>query len=538
MRNSYIFDFDFGFSLKGVASSLQTIFGQAAFFAPLTTSLFFRGTGTPTFTRASTATQTDFEGNTHQALSGEARFQGARRVQNLLSYTEDFTNAVWDYITGGSGSGNLIVTNNYALAPDGTMTACRVQMNIGSGTTSSDYNILRELITGANVVESMYVKLNSGQPAIIRLFDSIQPTVTSIWTRYSSPIVISPSDMRIAQIQGNIGTAKQIDLLVWHPQAESVTGQSDQNPSEYVSVGVLSAPYHGAGVDGVQYFNYLNGNTVSSNVVTEAQGAPIPAATLLGCLPEPASTNYFLNSGAPVTQIITLAAGTYVTWMTGTGSITTSAGTATASGYGVASSGTPNTIVVTVGGTVVFTVGGTVTTGTVESNVLNKPTSYNPTTSAAVTRAADLDSEPTSGNIVAAQGSLYLEFTPNHAPSGTIYLWGTYVDANNSTSILHDGTNLIFRKRIAGVNYDATIALAFVSGTTYKVAASWGAAGTNIYLNGVAGTPNANTTAAQIGTTMQEGADGNGAGQPAAQLRNRRTWVSQLPTATLGAITQ
>jgi hypothetical protein len=37
---------------------------------------------------------------------------------------------------------------------------------------------------------------------------------------------------------------------------EDVTGQSNQNPSEYVSCGVLAAPYYGAGVDGVQYFNY------------------------------------------------------------------------------------------------------------------------------------------------------------------------------------------------------------------------------------------------------------------------------------------
>ena len=45
-------------------------------------------------------------------------------------------------------------------------------------------------------------------------------------------------------------------------QLENVTGQSNQIPSEYVSVGVLSAPYHGANVDGVKYFDTLNGNTV------------------------------------------------------------------------------------------------------------------------------------------------------------------------------------------------------------------------------------------------------------------------------------
>ena len=49
---------------------------------------------------------------------------------------------------------------------------------------------------------------------------------------------------------------------------EDVTSQSNQNPSEYVSTGVLSAPYHGAGVDRAKYFTTNNGNTVSSNIVT------------------------------------------------------------------------------------------------------------------------------------------------------------------------------------------------------------------------------------------------------------------------------
>ena len=53
-----------------------------------------------------------------------------------------------------------------------------------------------------------------------------------------------------------------------------------------------------------------------------------------------------------------------------------------------------------------------------------------------------------------------------------MYLWGSYVDANNSTSILHDGTNIIFRKRISGTNYDSTKALTYTAGTTYTVKAT------------------------------------------------------------------
>jgi hypothetical protein len=43
------------------------------------------GIGKPTFTRATTATGTDFEGLIKTVKSGEARFEGARRVFNEVT---------------------------------------------------------------------------------------------------------------------------------------------------------------------------------------------------------------------------------------------------------------------------------------------------------------------------------------------------------------------------------------------------------------------------------------------------------------------
>jgi hypothetical protein len=190
---------------------------------------------------------------------------------------------------------------------------------------------------------------------------------------------------------------------------------------------------------------------------------------------------------------------------------------------------------VTVGGTVDYTVTGSPTKAQSENGAYQSP--YILTAGAAVARNADVDQYPTTAGPIAAVGAISLDFTPYHAPSGTIALWGTYVDASNYTAILHDATNLIFRKRIAGSNYDATIANAFVSGTTYKVAATWGAAGTAIYLDGVAGTPHANTTAAQIAATMQVGADGNSLQQPGAGTTNLRIWQRQLSSPEGVAVT-
>ena len=63
-------------------------FGPVAIFdAPLTTTLVPVRAGDPTFTftRATTAYVADNEGILRNAMSGEARFQGARRVRNSSS---------------------------------------------------------------------------------------------------------------------------------------------------------------------------------------------------------------------------------------------------------------------------------------------------------------------------------------------------------------------------------------------------------------------------------------------------------------------
>lgn len=413
-----------------------------------------------------------------------------------------------------------------------------------------------------------------------------------------------------------------IDVLVWHPQCENVTGQSIQTAGEYVSVGALSAPYHGAGVDGVKYFN------------TDISGNPIPTATLKGYPAEGARDNKCLqsnaftttwttsasapditqnvtgpdgvansawtitdNSGAAtelIKQTITLTAAAYtysirvkktagaqssypvMSFYTGTtialATIDTTNGVATAwtayTGFtmlaGISARCTSFNadywlVELTATGTGAgyvfdFSPAGT-TNATQSSGSINAAaqgsaviygaqvelgsfaSSYIPTTTIPVARYADVESYPTASNILAAAGSIALTFTPTHTPSGTIALWGTYVDASNYTAILHDATNLIFRKRIAATNYDATVELNFVAGTSYKIAASWGAGGSTIHLNGTAGTPHANTTAAQVAATMQFGADGNSLQQPFANIGDGRIWQRQLSSAALNAIT-
>src|SRR5574343_172730 len=266
---------------------------------PLRTSLvpkYCRGNGTPTFTRASNAYVADHEGILRLARSGEVRFQGARRVANGLRYTEDFTNVVWG--TYG-GFGSLSVTSG-KTDPLGGSTAWEITPSGGANgflqnVSASRLSISGNYPAGSVACSSVWMRVTSGTKTVYIYAQGTDNTwgtvvVDTTWRRYC--YVDSTCGGKelyfILQYSG--------DLQVWHPQLELLTGASNQSPSEYVSSDVLSAPYHGAGVDGVKYFDTTNGNSVASNVVTEATGAPIAEDTLRGYLSEPPRDNICLYS--------------------------------------------------------------------------------------------------------------------------------------------------------------------------------------------------------------------------------------------------
>ena len=157
-------------------------------------------------------------------------------------------------------------------------------------------------------------------------------------------------------------------------------------------------------------FTFTRASTATDGQYTDASGSSYntlgvntPRVGSNGLLIEDQRTNFLLNSDAPVTQVPTLAARTYIMWVIGTGSVTVTPGTATITtgNGGTASAGTPLLFIVTVGGTVNITVTGSLTRyqceGTAAGGSLtNTPTSYIPTTGAAVTRAVELCSAPTS----------------------------------------------------------------------------------------------------------------------------------------------
>jgi len=224
-------------------SALQATWDKFGFVAPRRSSVVLsKGAGTFSFTRATTATVEDWEGAIRVCKSGEVRFPGARRVENLIpapsasiaigaNKTVTVTPGTYVFSMGAEATGTCLITfTGTATGSTGTLTA---------NATNRTAKTL---------------------------------TITAGGTIIATCTVAAAADV----------------------QLEDVTGQSNQNPAEHVSVGVLSSPFHGAMVDGVKYFEHQNGNTVASNVVTEATGATL--TTCKGQLDETASTNLVLQS--------------------------------------------------------------------------------------------------------------------------------------------------------------------------------------------------------------------------------------------------
>ena len=234
------------------------------------------GDPTPTFTRATTAYQTDFEGKLNAALSGEARFQGARRVRNLIQDVT-FGGINWQAFTGSAPT----ITSGQS-DPTGGTSAYKFSGAAIGASLNYGYNDGATLVVGNVFLGSVWMKGNVAGTVVIYQFDattgvvSATVNVTTSWKRFSTPLFTAGLTTSRSLVFGAVTSITE--LSVYGPQRENVTGQTNQNPSEYVSVGVLSAPYQGAGVDGVQYMGTTNGNTVVSNVVVESVGPAINAS--------------------------------------------------------------------------------------------------------------------------------------------------------------------------------------------------------------------------------------------------------------------
>jgi hypothetical protein len=172
------------------------------------------GSGDMSVTRATTATRVNSAGLVELV------------PYNLVQYSEDFSNAVWTKIANAGGT-IPVITTNYAAAPNGTLTADRIQLTRASGSTT--YSILEQVLScniGSAYTYSVWLKSLSGTPSIIMAYNNdLQSysgttiTLTNEWVRYDLTFTASIANayptFGIAGSSLATGNSETADFLAW-----------------------------------------------------------------------------------------------------------------------------------------------------------------------------------------------------------------------------------------------------------------------------------------------------------------------------------
>lgn len=376
--------------------------------------------GASVMARNSIGSVVDFEGVTKSVNTNEARFVGARRVENLVSV-----------------SSNLAVSfsiNTNVLAGDHV-----ISMGPGSGTAT---------FGGSAGVTGTLAANASSRTAVQK-------------TAADGVISITASVAALADLQ-----------------IEFVDDQTNKEPSEYVSHGVLIDPWHGSGVDGVKYFSTENGNTLGGIIVTEAAGNPISDGILKGFLAEGSRTNLILNSKTMASQDITTTAAARTLSFAGTGNVTLSGthsdilfGTGTTDRVSLTYTPTAGTLTLVVSGDVMFA----------QDELGEFSSSWMPTSGTSATREIDLLSYTSVENFDESQGTAIVSAEMLSWPdaAGLAIFRDTGISPlrmipTNSGVESFDGTNTV-------------LGPGGTPGGTMEMSTRWLGGGMQVFSNGAAG---------------------------------------------------
>jgi hypothetical protein len=267
--------------MLGVAVSRKMSVGAAAvasafaFHAPLRTGISLaRGAGTPSFTRATTATIDDHDSVVRSVLSGEARFKGARRVQNQFTAgpgdVDNFTLSAVGTASAPVGTEGFTIEYGGRSWP-----AVRLQYALNGGTTTNDRSqVLANPVMSASRARawSIIAQSNTAQSYVINLrvgsAGSQMITVTPTPQRFAVTVAADADNTCWLTLRGGLTPANSdsADILVSAPQVEYIDSASAFVPGEYVDP-TLS---YGANVNGVKYFDRHNGNVLRQNLVRQS----------------------------------------------------------------------------------------------------------------------------------------------------------------------------------------------------------------------------------------------------------------------------
>lgn len=222
-------------------------------------------------------------------------------------------------------------------------------------------NKVANVVTRSSALAAVSLGLSNGLPTRITNSNG-----TRSWTPHNLYTGNSNSPGAISNKACPVVVGYQVTVLYSGTGTVTLSGAGSQSmsPNTPYTFTATTTNLAVTTVAGVTNLQICYGSAVTAYVATinvSKTTAPISWDAQLGCyvlLCEPATTNFFLNSGSPATQAISLAAGTYGVWLDGVGgdSITVSGGPT-----GVATPGAP--VSFTLGSTtsVTFTVAGSPT---------------------------------------------------------------------------------------------------------------------------------------------------------------------------------
>ena len=156
---------------------------------------------------------------------------------NLIEYSNDYADAYWIKSTSGSGIAP-IVTSNYAISPDGTQNADRIQFDATTSGSNSDRSRIRTTLTLSDVTDytfSFYAKSTDGTDQKISiLFDNSQisvKTITSEWKRFEATSQQTGTSS-ICGLDLRGGNASTSDILVYGIQVEQLSYATSYIPTD------------------------------------------------------------------------------------------------------------------------------------------------------------------------------------------------------------------------------------------------------------------------------------------------------------------
>lgn len=173
---------------------------------------------------------------------------------NLLTKSEKFDDAAWT--KGGAGTGSVpIVTADYAVAPDGTTTADRVQFAMNGGTTSADSSSVTgpsglPAVVGGTYTSSVWAKTNDGTTKTMAFVGvggvNVPAVVTPTWQRFSASgvaIATSVSSFRF-RLRGTETTDDTADISLWGAQFQANGLTAYQWIDTATSYNAVGFPYY------------------------------------------------------------------------------------------------------------------------------------------------------------------------------------------------------------------------------------------------------------------------------------------------------